>query len=238
MLILALDTSSPAGSLALLRDTTVLTEQASFPDEEYSASLLRETRALLDRARMSFEQIDLFAVNAGPGSFTGLRVGLTTVKGWAEVWGRPVAPVSGLEAMATQVSRSAAPDSLISAVMDARRGQIFGALFHHRADGSEGLDRIGDEVVATSDEFLQSVRSQVGSSCGLRLACLLPEVIQPAIERQGLACCRLEVVSGVLAPFIGTLGYARAVRGDVIDGLHLDANYIRRSDAEMNWKAG
>jgi tRNA threonylcarbamoyladenosine biosynthesis protein TsaB len=238
MLILALDTSSPAGSLAVLSDTTVLAERTCFPGEEYSASLLRETRNLLEGAGISLEQMDLFAVNAGPGSFTGLRVSLTTVKGWAEVWGRPVAPVSGLEAMATQVSRPAAPDSLISAVMDARRGQIFGALFRNRADGSGALERIGDEVVATGDEFLQSVRSQVGSSCGLRLACLLPEFIQPAIERQGLACCGLEVVSGVLAPYIGRLGYAKAVRGDVIDALRLDANYIRRSDAEMNWKAG
>lgn len=238
MLILALDTSSPAGSLALLRDTTVLAARGDFPGEEYSASVLRETGSLLDSARISLEQIDLFAVNAGPGSFTGLRVGLTTVKGWAEVWGRPVAPVSGLESMAAQISRSAAPDSLIASVMDARRGQIFGALFRNRADGSGALERIGDEVVATGDEFLQWVRSQVGTACGLSVACLMPDVIRPAMERQGLGGFQIEVVSGVLAPFIGQLGYAKAVRGDVMDALHLDANYIRRSDAEMNWKAG
>ena len=58
------------------------------------------------------------------------------------------------------------------------------------------------------------------------------------MEGQDLGCCRIEVVSNVLAPFIGQLGYAKAVRGDVVDALHLDANYIRRSDAEMNWKGG
>jgi hypothetical protein len=63
-------------------------------------------------------------------------------------------------------------------------------------------------------------------------------MIRPAMERQGLGCCRMEVVSTVLAPFIGQLGYAKALRGDVVDALHLDANYIRRSDAEMNWKGG
>ncbi len=238
MLILALDTSSPSGSLALLRDTTILTHRVSSPEEPYSATLLRDTKGLLDEARISLEAIDLFAVDAGPGSFTGLRVGLTTVKGWAEIWGRPVAAVSGLEAMASQISRLAAPGSLMAAVMDARRGQIFGGAFRSRSDGSGALDPAGGEVVASPDEFLQALRLQLGSACELTIACTLPEMIRPAMERQGLGCCRTEVVSTVLAPFIGQLGYAKAIRGDVVDALHLDANYIRRSDAEMNWKGG
>jgi tRNA threonylcarbamoyladenosine biosynthesis protein TsaB len=199
---------------------------------------LRDTKELLDRASISFEQIDLFAVDAGPGSFSGLRVGLTTVKAWAEVWRRPVAAVSGLEAMATQVSRLAAPDSLVAAVMDARRGQVFGGVFRSPRDGSGELDPIGEEVVATADEFLELLRPQLGGGSGSVIACVLPEVIRPAFERQDLGCCRIEVVSNVLAPFIGQLGYAKALRGDVVDALHLDANYIRRSDAEMNWKGG
>ena len=149
---------------------------------------------------------------------------------------RPVAAVSGLEAMATQVSRLAAPDSLVAAVMDAGRGQIFGGVFRSRKDGSGELDPIGEEVVATADEFLQLLQPQLGGGSVLVIACILPEVIRPAVERRHLGCCRIEVVSNVLAPFIGQLGYAKAVRGDVVDALHLDANYIRRSDAEMNWK--
>lgn len=241
MLILALDTSSASGSLAVLRDRSILERRVSSSDERYSASLLRDTQELLDRACISFEQIDLFAVDAGPGSFSGLRVGLTTVKAWAEVWRRPVAAVSGLEAMATQLSGLAAPDSVVAAVMDARRGQIFGGMFRSRRDDSGELDAVGDEVVATADEFLQLLRPQLGklgSGAGLVIACILPEVIRPALERQDLGGCRIEVVSNVLAPFIGQLGFSKALRGDVVDALHLDANYIRRSDAEMNWKGG
>lgn len=238
MLILALDTSSASGSLALLRDATILACRVSSVGEPYSVSLLRETRELLDGACISFDQIDLFAVDAGPGSFTGLRVGLTTVKGWAEVWGRQVAAVSGLEALATQVSRAAGPGSLVAPVMDARRGQIFGGLFRWRNDDSGVIDRLGDEVVTSAEEFLQSLRPQLKGVCGLLIACTEPEVIRSAMEGQDLGCCRIEVVSNVLAPFIGQLGYAKAVRGDVVDALHLDANYIRRSDAEMNWKGG
>jgi tRNA threonylcarbamoyladenosine biosynthesis protein TsaB len=238
MLILALDTSSAPGSLALLRDTTILTQRVSSSKEPYSVGLLRDTKQLLDDARISLEEIDLFAVDAGPGSFTGLRVGLTTVKAWAEVWRRPIAPVSGLEAMAAQVLRSAAPGSVVASAMDARRGQMFGAVFRRRGDDPGVLDRVGEEILATADEFLQSLRSRFGDGCGLGIACISPEVIQPALERHGLGCCRVEVVSSVLAPLIGELGYAKALRGEVVDALRLDANYIRRPDAEMNWKGG
>lgn len=236
MFILALDTSSASGSLALLRDTRILAHRSISPAEGYSATLLPDTKEMLDDAGISFEEIGLFAVDAGPGSFTGLRVGLTTVKGWAEVSGRPVAPVSGLEAVAAQVSQSMVPGSLIAAVMDARRGQIFGALFGGRDSGA--LERIGEEVVTGADEFLEFLRPHIGSGGGVVIACILPEVIRPAMERQSLGCCRIEVVPPELAPFIGQLGYAKAVRGDLVDALHLDANYIRRSDAEMNWKSG
>jgi tRNA threonylcarbamoyladenosine biosynthesis protein TsaB len=237
MLILAVDTSSSFGSLALLRDSTILAHQAS-SEQPYSAGLLRDTKALLDGARIPLEEIDLFAVDAGPGSFTGLRVGLTTVKGWAEVLQRPIAAVSGLEALALQASRSAVPGSTIASVLDARRGQVFGGIFRIRSGDSTAFDRIGDEVLATGDEFLEALRAQLGDVSGLIIACISPEVIQPALQRQGLGCYRIEVVSNELAPFIGQLGYAKALRGEVVDALHLDANYIRRSDAEMNWKVG
>lgn len=234
MLILALDTSSACGSVALLRDRTIMSQHVISGGEPYSGSLLREAKQLLDDACISFEQIELFAVDAGPGSFTGLRVGLTTVKAWAEVWGRPIAPVSGLAAMATQVSRLAA-SSLIGAVMDARRGQVFGGVFRPRNDGSGVLDSAGDEVVTTAEEFLESLRPRLGSAGELVIACIQPEIIRLPVKGWNFPY-RTEVVSDVLAPCVGLLGYAKAGRGEWVDALHLDANYIRRSDAEMNWK--
>jgi tRNA threonylcarbamoyladenosine biosynthesis protein TsaB len=197
---------------------------------------LREARHLLDDASTSFERIELFAVDAGPGSFTGLRVGLTTVKAWAEVWGRPIAAVSGLAAMATQVSGVPA-GSLIAGVMDARRGQVFGGVFRKGNDPSEATDSVGEEVVTSAEEFLDSLRPRVGSASELVIACIQPEIIRPAVASQNFRC-RIDVVSDMLAPFIGLLGYAKARRGELVDALHLDANYVRRSDAEMNWKAG
>lgn len=238
MLTLAVDTSSASGSLALLRDSKVSSQVVSSRDEPYSGTLLRQARELLQTEGVSLEQIELFAVNAGPGSFTGLRVGLTTVKGWAEVWRRSIAAISGLEAVAMQVSNSAGPGSVIAAALDARRGQIFGGVFKKNAGASGMLERVGEEVVAGPDEFLGSLPPEFGHGTPLLIACTEPEVIRPATERASFTGCKIEVVSNVLAPLIGRIGYGKALRGDVVDALHLDANYIRRSDAEMNWRTG
>ena len=237
MLILAVDTSSACGSVALLRGKTILSQRAISAGQTYSESLLRETTQLLDGGRIPLEQIELFAVNAGPGSFTGLRVGLTTVKAWAEIWERPIAAVSGLEAMASQVSGLTGPDALIAAVMDAGRGQIFGGVFRSGDADSAALDRLGDEIVTSAEQFLESLLPQAQSAGALVLACVEPETIRPALQSRSVDY-RIEVVSNVLAPFIGLRGFVKAARGELVDALHLDANYIRRSDAEMKWKGG
>src|SRR5260370_20407293 len=234
MLILAVDTSSTLGSLALLRDTTILSQRVSSSKELYSAAILRDTKQVMDDARISFEEIRLFAVDAGPGSFTGLRVGLTTVKAWAEVWRKPIAALSGLEAMAAQVLPSEAPDSFVASAMDARRGQIFGGLFVRRKDDSGVFERVGDEILATADEFLQSLRSHVKDGGGLSIACISPGVIQPALQRHGLWYCRVEVGSSWLAPSIGQLGDAQAIRRGVVDALRLDADSLRRPHPAMS----
>ena len=95
MLILALDTSSPAGSLAILRDEKVIGVVSTWAEETYSARMFRHLDFLLRELSLDLKQFELFAVAAGPGSFTGLRVGLTAVKGWAEVYKKPAVGVSG-----------------------------------------------------------------------------------------------------------------------------------------------
>src|SRR5689334_21120508 len=92
--------------------------------EDYSCWLLRAVTDLLKNVRLQLSQVDAYAVAAGPGSFTGVRVGLTTVKAWAEVYGRGIAAVSRLDALATQ---ALGEEPRVAAFLDARRGQVFGA---------------------------------------------------------------------------------------------------------------
>lgn len=229
MLLLAVDTSTQAGSLAVLEDNRVIGEISTWVEEPYSSRLFRHLNFLLAELSLNLEQFDLFAVAAGPGSFTGLRIGLTAVKGWAEVFGKPIAAVSGLEAVAAQAK---SPSALLAPVMDARRGQVFGSLYQRQG---EELVRLSDEVVTSPAEFLAWLEESGGGQ-PLTFATPTPGLLTESLRQSGFAGCRLETVSAVLAPIIGRLGYARAQRGDLVDALTLDANYVRRSDAEILWK--
>ena len=229
MLILALDTSTQAGSLAILRDTRVIGELSTWVQETYSSRMFRHLEILLRELQLELQQIDVYAVVAGPGSFTGLRVGLTAVKGWAEVYGKPIAAVSALEAVAAQARM---PEMLLVPVMDARRGQIYAGIYER---GSQGLARRGDEVVMTPAEFLDFLRSQVGGA-PLAFVSPTPEVLAEPVAQSAFRGKKIEEVSTVLAPIIGQLGSARAQRGELVDALTLDANYVRRSDAELLWR--
>src|SRR5258708_7162895 len=117
MLILAVDTSGRQSSVALLRDEEVLGSTGGFSDEPYASRLFNDVDRVLDQAGLELGQIEVFAVGTGPGSFTGLRVGLTAVKGWAEVFERGIAPISGLEAVAMQALPS---ERQLAPVIDAR----------------------------------------------------------------------------------------------------------------------
>jgi len=228
MLILAIDTSTRAGSIALLRDRQVLGEIAAREETPYSTRLFRDLELLQTSAQFRMSQIDVFAVAAGPGSFTGLRVGLTAVKGWAEVHQKPIAAISGLEAIAAQAN----VEDVVSPFLDARRGYVFGSTYRRSPGQSGGLQLVGEEALLSMEVFL----TQVKMNCAARQAVLVsatPDVLPIDLIESILPGARMGQVSASLAPMIGLLGFDRANRGDLVDALGLDANYIRRSDAEV-----
>jgi tRNA threonylcarbamoyladenosine biosynthesis protein TsaB len=229
MLVLAIDTASPGGGLAILEDSRILGVVSTRVEKTYSSRLFRHLEFLLSETRLELRSMNLFAVAAGPGSFTGLRVGLTAVKGWAEVLATPIATVSGLEAVAEQARGG---QGLLAPVLDARRGQIYAGLYRR---GAQGLERQGDERVMSADEFLETLPTPPGGAAPTFVT-PYPELLAEPLARSAFRGCVMERVSTVLAPVIGQLGMERARRGDIVDSLHLDANYIRRSDAESLWK--
>jgi tRNA threonylcarbamoyladenosine biosynthesis protein TsaB len=229
VLILALDTSSPSGSVAVLRDHTTMGVISTRGEENYSSRMFRHLEFLLNDLSLRLDQFDLFAVSAGPGSFTGLRVGLTAAKGWAEVYNKPVAGISALEAVAIQ---SWVRTPVVVPVLDARRGQVYFG-FYRRTDLGLALD--GEEFVVTPQEFITKLRGEV-RDCTLTLVTPDQEVVSALAPHFESGLAAVETVSGVLAPFIGRIGYERGLRGEVSDALTLDANYVRRTDAEMKWK--
>jgi tRNA threonylcarbamoyladenosine biosynthesis protein TsaB len=237
VLVLALDTSSPSGSLAVLRDEKVVGVVSTATGEVYSSRMFRELEFLLGELSLRMEEFELFAVAAGPGSFTGLRVGLAAVKGWAEVYRKPIAAVSALQAVAVQARSNAA---LIVPVFDARRGQLYFGLYRRAAGEASGQSRFvldGEEYVMMPAEFFEALRARAGGAQFV-IVTPQPELFSGVASRDEIAALKatVEPASSVLAPFIGQLGFQQAQRGELADPLTLDANYVRRTDAELHWK--
>jgi tRNA threonylcarbamoyladenosine biosynthesis protein TsaB len=253
MLILAIDTSTRAGGAAITDGSTLLANvfeqpqlhpqgtQTPHANEEFSSRLFRYVESLLPKVGLSLPDIDVFAVTAGPGSFTGLRIGLTAVKAWSEVYGKPIAAISGLEAVAEQSSTSSGPSSasssgIIAAFTDARRGQIYGGIFERTFEGTEGrLRSIAEEGVMLPVEFIESV-SKLVKGGPVKFVSTAPELLRDVFAGSSLRNSSIEKVSEDLAPWVGRLAFGRAQRGELVNALTLDANYVRRMDAELYWK--
>ena len=240
MLILAVDTSTRTGSAALLRDAQVVAEVSGYEETLYSNRLFRDIALLQQKANFTMDQVDVFAVVSGPGSFTGLRVGLTAVKAWAEVHGKPIAAISGLEAIAYESLAGRLPEavsaSFIAPFLDARRGQIFGAVYRNGNGNELCLELVSDEAILSLNEFLDMAKGKSDQS--LALVSPTPDVLPAARIEEVFPGQRVITVSAALAPAIGRLGFERARRGQLVDAIRLDANYVRRSDAEAAWKDG
>jgi tRNA threonylcarbamoyladenosine biosynthesis protein TsaB len=232
--ILAVDTSDARGSVALFcgADDEAIRLHAS--NEDYSSWLLPAVASLAPPSQngggSAPRTAAVLAVCSGPGSFTGLRVGLTTVKAWAEVYSKPIVSVSRLEAMASRVTE----DGYVAACYDAQRGHIFAGIYR-RTRGE--LARVDQEMVASPEEFLGIVSSTCGRESVFWIS-LDPGLItgQPDWPERRRLGDTLTVCSPDLARSIGKIAQQRARANLFTDVLALDANYVRRSDAEILWK--
>ncbi len=141
--ILAIETSTQRASVALIRDEVLLCEQESGVNA-HSEVLLALVDECLRAGDIALRDLDTIAVGAGPGSFTGLRIGMATVKGLCFASGVSLTPVSSLAALAYDCMGECAQDAIIASVLDARRKEIFVGLF---AKDENGLRSLGEEIV-------------------------------------------------------------------------------------------
>ncbi|HXN24572.1 MAG TPA: tRNA (adenosine(37)-N6)-threonylcarbamoyltransferase complex dimerization subunit type 1 TsaB [Candidatus Dormibacteraeota bacterium] len=236
MLILAVDTSTRTGSLAVVSDGNVFNLSPIPQDAPSSSSLFTQLKLILAETGYSMPQFDVFTVCAGPGSFTGLRVGLTAVKAWAEVYQRPIAAVSGLQAIAAKGLQSVCQSTqnvtrLVAAFFSAGRGQVYGSAYTH---GKDQLCSVGDEMVLAPRDFLNFLGTQ-GTHSDVTLFSTTPSALDEVRRESVFAGTKVQAVSESLAGSIGLLGYKQALRDELVDAYALDANYVRRCDAELSW---
>ena len=156
-LILAVDTSTPLLSLAIASGTEILISIADDSTLPQAQKIFPLIHAILAGLNLQLEDIDAFAVNTGPGSFTGLRVGLASFKGMAATLGKPLLGISALDAsaLAAQVF-----DLPIAVIQNASRGEMYCGLRRVSADGS--ITQIGQDQVCPPENFLARLQSEFG----------------------------------------------------------------------------
>jgi len=227
MILLAIDTSGKQGSIAVARagqrsaagDDFEVIEMVPLVGGTFSAQLVPQISELLSKHGFTKHDIGAFAVVSGPGSFTGLRIGLAVVKGLAEVLNKAIAAVSLLEVC---VSISEAEGKIMAAV-DAGRGDVYVGEYEipakageppreHMLSRSEFLLQARGWSVATSDSAL----AEAARSVGLSVAILPP----------------------ISAAAVAHLGWRKIQAGETVTPEQLEANYIRRTDAEMLERIG
>jgi tRNA threonylcarbamoyladenosine biosynthesis protein TsaB len=243
MLLLATDTSGKHGSIALARvasgedarwsaggtpallsscaaasgrsargDVQVI-EVVPLAGGTFSAQLVPQIAALLAKHGFTKHDIGGFVVASGPGSFTGLRVGMAAIKALAEILDKPIAPVSLLEAIAV----SGGAQGFVTALLDAGRGEVYVGKY----------ERSGHSVRVVAERLLSRAEVWAGEASNLVTA---DEVLATEARAAGLSISTIEAVN---AGTIVELGWRKLLAGKSVSPEELEANYIRRSDAEI-----
>jgi tRNA threonylcarbamoyladenosine biosynthesis protein TsaB len=219
MIFLVTDTSGRDGCVALARaagdsDHVEVIESVPLAGGNFSAQLVPQISGLLEKHGFGKSDIGAFVVVSGPGSFTGLRVGLAAIKALAEVLAKPIVAVSLLEVIALA---SGCRGRMLS-VMDGGRGQVYAGEY----ESNDGTTRLVWERLLSKAEFVESARGMTVATSDSVLA-----------KFAGEAGLSVHEISAVNAEMIAQLGFRKLRAGEIVAPDKLDANYIRRSDAEI-----
>ncbi len=225
MRILAVDTSTPSGSVALLVDQALRGEINLDSRLTHSSRLLRSIDDLLRAAGLDIREVDAFAATIGPGSFTGIRIGLSAVKALSFASGKPVAPVSTLSALAYKAGSREI--RLTCPILDAKKGEIYAALFEFRGHGLSEIIPQGAYVPARLFSLFPARRHIHFLGSGLPL---YAEDLGNLLGEKAHFLRR----SPFIAAEVGLLGSLAILEGRGVPAGSLDALYFRRSQAEEN----
>jgi tRNA threonylcarbamoyladenosine biosynthesis protein TsaB len=231
MRVMALDSTTRTGSVALVEDDRIVDERRGDGSRSHAERLPLELTALADAHHLALADVDLYAVASGPGSFTGLRIGIATVQGLAFVHRRLIFGVSVLEALAHAATAASAPGTLIAVWVDAHRREVFAAAYRVTAAAPYAAGRLeqvdGPSVDAPAsilrrwaEELAALPQTFVGDGA---------ELFRSEIEQTmpAAAVLPLPLVAGT----IGRLAVVRA--SEAVDPAAIRPLYVRRPDAEI-----
>ena len=224
---MGIDTSTSCASVGLIEDEEVISDYLLNIPVTHSERLLGAIEFVLKEARCPIERIDGWVVALGPGSFTGLRIGVSTVKGLAFATGKPVSGISVLDVLASQI----APTShLICPILDARKKEVYTAFY--RYEEGRSLMRQSDYQAIRPEDLVKKITEQtiflgdgVKTYGDFLLNCLPSSAIFPPAP--------FHVSHGSM---VGKLGIELLKKGEHLNLSTFSPIYIRPSEAEMKWQ--
>jgi tRNA threonylcarbamoyladenosine biosynthesis protein TsaB len=231
MKILAIETSTLIGGIAILDDSAGLIAEAKLNVKStHSERLMTEIAHVLEKASLLPDNIDAFAVSIGPGSFTGLRIGLSTVKGFSYATGKPIVAVPTLEALSWNFAYCRYP---VCTMLDARKKEVYAAVFQWEG---EGFRRMIDEVPISVERFLEYMGEKGGIFYGKIIftgegALLYRETIVKVMGERALFPPANKMIPSPAN--VAYLGLQKAVRGEFSEPVSLVPLYVRKSEAEI-----
>jgi tRNA threonylcarbamoyladenosine biosynthesis protein TsaB len=230
MKILAIETSTMLGGVAIMDDLSGLIAEVRLNVKStHSERLMTGIDHVLRQAGLGISDMDVFAVAIGPGSFTGLRIGLSTVKGFSYATGKPIVPVPTLEAIAWNFPYCRYP---VCTMLDARKKEVYTALF--KWDGENFL-RLIDEMSIKVDRLLEQMmpyvrRKLVFTGEG---ALIYRDTIVEAMGRRAIFATPEKMIPSPAN--VASIGIRKASKGEFSEPVSLIPFYIRRSEAEMKY---
>jgi tRNA threonylcarbamoyladenosine biosynthesis protein TsaB len=224
MLTLAFDTSSDTAAVALLRDDIILYDAIINVDLNHSEVLLPAIDQACLQTKIKISEIDLFACTIGPGSFTGLRIGVSTLKGLMLATGKPAVGISSLAALALNVGKSS---KIICSLMDAGRGQVYAASYRYNKLGF--LDQIGADKAVDPREIIHKPEQEaifVGNGA-IKYAGIISNTKSKKINIASAA------QQNIRASSVGILGREKYGRNELLDAETVVPVYLRSADARV-----
>jgi tRNA threonylcarbamoyladenosine biosynthesis protein TsaB len=227
MKILGIDTSTSCGSIGLIDGDSVIAEYLLDIPTTHSERLLSSIEYVLEQARCSIETLDGWAISLGPGSFTGLRIGVSTIKGLAFATEKPVAGVPTLDALASNVSPT---PYLICPILDARKGEVYTSFY--RYNNEDTLARVSSYQAISPEALVKKIKEKtifLGNGVltyGDHLRNVLPTLAAFVPVPLNLS----------YGSTVARLGLERVQKNEVLDLSTFTPIYIRASEAELRWK--
>ena len=229
LLILAIETATSCGSVSLstggVNNFRLLTECIAQPDITHSRRLMGSVQWAMEAAGVNWEELDGIGVSIGPGSFTGLRIGLAAAKSMAMATGKPLLGVPTLQAMALACSGSTDGRS-VGVLLDARKKEVYAGFYH--LDDQQGVVPTRDPVVIAPHELLQQIQEPV-------------ILVGPGVEAYHEIFAGHEHIdlfpdflSSPRAAYVGMLAAQILEEGEDVNPASLSPLYVRASEAELN----